>query len=112
MNTKCECVLAIGLGLCARVSLGHDRPVHFAITLNAAASAFDDSPDYAYFIGAISSDCDRPTATKSLAWGSWLEDNIDVERDLGGKRSMNHFYDPLTLLGLSNIPPDDRTRTP
>lgn len=28
--------------------------------------------------------------------------------DEGGYRSVNHFYDPLTGLGLSNIPPDDR----
>jgi len=38
--------------------------------------------------------------------GSARED--DADKDEGGKRSFNHFYDPLTGLGLTDVPPDNR----
>jgi hypothetical protein len=108
MKTQCGYVLTFGLGLCGFAAFGHDRPVHFNITLNAAASAQDGSSGYMNFCQMVSPDCSYDDATNSLAWGSWWEDNIDEPGDAGGKRSMNHFYDPLTRLGLSNFLPDDR----
>ena len=40
--------------------------------------------------------------------GSFDEDWADHTNDVGGKRSYNHFYDPLTGLGMSDFPPDFR----
>jgi hypothetical protein len=103
---KLKSILILCLALLAGVMYGHEQPVHFAITLNAAASARDASTAYANFLNTISSDCDSVTATNSMAWGSFGEDNINL--DEGGLRSLNHFYDPLSGQGLSNIPIDDR----
>ena len=36
--------------------------------------------------------------------GSYYEDDYDA---IGGERTFNHFYDPLTRNGLSNIPIDE-----
>jgi hypothetical protein len=115
MKTTLILILAVGLGLHGTVSFGHERIVHFNITLNAAASALDNSPAYAGFLNTVSPDCNFELATNSMAWGSWFEDDAywEVPGDLvdqGGFRSVNHFYDPLTGLGLSNIPLDDRAR--
>jgi len=85
MNMKLTCILVVGLGLYESVLSAHDRPVHRAITVNAAASAFDESPAYAGFLTMVSSDCSLFTATNSMVEGSAQEDNVDT--DAGGKRS-------------------------
>lgn len=93
---------------------GHDQPVHFLITLNAATAALNNSPSYAAFMNAISQDVPYlgPNgATNSMAWGSWFEDNNEAPGDAGGRRSLNHFYDPLDIIyykGLSDSPTDNR----
>lgn len=81
--------------LVAFSSFAHDQIVHEAITINAASSAHNDSPAYAGFINVISSDCSLFTATNSMRIGSYDEDFADEKGDVGGKRSLNHFYDPL-----------------
>jgi hypothetical protein len=98
--------------LCPFASLGHDIPVHQAITYRAQQSARDGSQAYGAFVNVFATGNDFDAATNAMVQGSTLEDNKDEPGDLGGKRSLNHFYDPLSRLGLSNIPPDDRTRTP
>jgi hypothetical protein len=87
-------------------ALGHEIPVHRAITVNATISALNSSPGYNTFLNSVSADCDLGTATNAIANGSGRED--DFFKDDGGARSLHHFYDPLTGLGLSNIPYDDR----
>ncbi|HEX3856072.1 MAG TPA: hypothetical protein VHY30_02110 [Verrucomicrobiae bacterium] len=114
--SKLKHVLAFGLGLSAYVAFGHDVAVHQAITYNAAESAFDDSPAYASFFSAISSDLHLVDATNSMVKGSASEDdpvspNPPMDGTGGGYRSLNHFYDPLYASygrGLSDFPPDFR----
>src|SRR5258706_5447538 len=98
MNTKY--LLIVCLALSRIDSFGHDQNVHRAITVNAAASAYAHSPAYVSFINTVSSDgVALKDSTKSLSDGSYDEDNKDVDdsgnKDVGGKRSLNHFYDPL-----------------
>lgn len=106
--------LAVSLILYSGALFGHEIPVHQAITANAAASAFNDSPDFSGFIAVVSSDRSLKQAEISMVNGSGFEDNIDIVGDVGGKRSMNHFYDPLDNIygkGLSDSPPDHRIVT-
>ena len=106
-------ILVASFGLYTNILLGHDVPVHWAITLNAAESAYNDSPAYASFVNIISSDLSytgRSGATNALKDGSGFEDNKD-NGDIGGKRSLNHFFDPLDQTygkGLSDFPTDSR----
>ena len=71
---KLKHILVFALGLSTCTTLAHDVPVHWAITINAAASAFKDSPAYASFLNTVSSDCDLATATNFMVVGSGLED--------------------------------------
>ena len=93
----------MGLCLCGNVSFGHDIPVHRRITENAAESAVANSPAYFGFIDVISSDFAYQAVTNSMIDGSGFEDNrnIDVNgnNDVGGARSLNHFYDPIHKVG-------------
>src|SRR5437899_7410038 len=73
------------------VALAHEIIVHQRITANAAASAFTYSPAYRDFLNTVSLDCDLANATNYLIEGSAMEDAKD--KDHGGKRSYNHFYD-------------------
>ena len=105
-------LLLFGFSLHQSFLFGHDQPVHFAITLNAAAAAYANSSAYVSFLSAIASDhILEPDATNAMAYGSWYEDNINVPGDAGKERSLNHFYDPLDVTyykGLSDSPPDRR----
>jgi hypothetical protein len=108
---KLKCILALGIGLSARATLGHDIPVHQAITFNAQESAYDISSAYVGSLNTVSSDIAFVDATNYIVHGSGFEDNADV--DAGGKRSYNHFYDPLDTTygkGLSDAPPDIRSQ--
>jgi hypothetical protein len=92
-------------------SFGHEQIVHEAITANAIESAQINSPAYAGFINAVSSDATLFAATNSMVFGSFDEDFASAEDKVGGNRSYNHFYDPLDATyskGLSDIPPDIR----
>ncbi len=116
MNTKS--VLVLCLALFRIDSFGHDQNVHQAITYNAAEAAYLNSLAYKSFVDVISSDVSYTGtfgATNSMVFGSSSEDNKDVDnygnKDVGGKRSLNHFYDPLDQVyskGLSDSPPDRR----
>ena len=97
MKIGLKTVLIVCVGLCARATFGHDIPVHQAITFNAAESAYDESSAYSNFVNVISPDLSylgSQGATNAMVNGSGLEDNIDVTGDVGGERSLNHFYDP------------------
>lgn len=102
------------LGLFSYAIFGHDVPVHQAITVNAAESAFNSSSAYASFVQVVASDLSyagENGITNSIVKGSAFEDNLPTPIDEGGYRSINHFYDPLDTTygkGLSDIPPDDR----
>jgi len=92
-------------------AFGHVQSVHEAITVNAAASAGEGSPGYGAFFNAVSSDFLLVVATNSMRIGSHNEDFTDEPADVGGKRPLNHFYDPLDhtfYKGLSDSPPDFR----
>ena len=106
MTAKLKCFVTVSLGLCGSLAFGHERAVHQQITRNAAASAQMYSSSYRNFCDAASSDIDYSNAVYYMAEGSFQEDNAD--QDAGGNRSYNHFYDPITGLGLSDIPPDVR----
>lgn len=96
--------LTFSFALFLRASLAHDIVVHEQITLNAASSAATYSPAYNDFLDTISSDCSVAQAVSLMKVGSGLEDNKD--EDAGGKRSFNHFYDPLDNQygqGLSDV---------
>ena len=84
-------------------SLAHEVIVHKYITFNAASAAANISFDYNNFLDVISSDYDHNSAVQWMVFGSARED--DINKDEGGIRSFNHFYDPLTGQGLSDRPP-------
>jgi hypothetical protein len=100
--------LTLGLVFIFRTSLAHDTIVHQAITANAVYSASAISFGYNDFLNTIVSDYGPGSAKDLMEEGSVREDDKDAPGDTGGKRSYNHFYDPLTGLGLSDFPPDFR----
>src|SRR5436189_6480718 len=100
--------VALCMTIPATAPLAHEIPVHEAITRNAAESAFTYSSAYRDFLTMVGVDIDLKNATNSLVEGSAKEDNVPKQDLIGGYRSYNHFYDPLTGLGLSDIPPDRR----
>jgi hypothetical protein len=110
LKFKLKYILIATLGFRADALFGHEVPVHQTITYHAAASAQSASPAYTNFLNTIRLECDLFAATNSMVEGSAREDDpvTLLPTDEGGYRSVNHFYDPLTGLGLSNIPPDDR----
>ncbi|MDB6110874.1 MAG: hypothetical protein JWR69_2624, partial [Pedosphaera sp.] len=81
-------------------SLAHDVIVHQSITANAVASAATDSTPYKHFLVTIASDYSSKKAAGMMKGGSGSEDDIDV--DAGKKRSLNHFYDPVRKIGLTD----------
>ena len=97
----CSVVAAV---LYSNAAYGHDPIVHIKMSEYAEAYVYNHSFSYADFISTISYDCSRKVAVESMKNGSRMEDKESVPRCL------NHFYDPLTGLGLSNIPLDDRLR--
>jgi len=84
--------LVVSFGLCENV-FGHDVPVHQKITENAIESTLTYSSAYAGFIDTVSADYPAEAITNSIIEGSARED--DFNKDEGGIRSYNHFYDPL-----------------
>jgi hypothetical protein len=99
-------LIVLCLGLLEIDLFGHEVIVHEAITVNAAASAYANSPAYAGFINVISSDRSLTQETNLMRIGSGEEDDTG---DAGGNRSYNHFYDPLGPTnsygrGLSDAP--------
>jgi hypothetical protein len=105
---KTEYILALCISVVAVDAFGHFPNVHRAITVNTAASASSSSLGYADFLSTISSDVFLKDATNSMVEGSAHEDDDPAQDPVGGIRSFNHFYDPLTGLGLSDFPPDRR----
>src|SRR5205809_5514870 len=95
-NLGKQCALVAILVAFDLTASSHDIPVHQTITFHAQQSARDRSTAYAGFLDTISFDIPFVDATNSLVDGSALEDNIDVKGDAGKKRSLNHFYDPLS----------------
>jgi hypothetical protein len=114
MNSKCALILY--LTLFKSICFGHDQNVHQAITGNAFRAAYKESAGFASFLNVISSDATLfNDASNNLVIGSNDEDFADFDdsrdRDVGGKRSLNHFYDPLDLIygkSLSDFPTDWR----
>jgi len=76
-------------------AFGHVQQVREAITVNAAASAIEESACFSAILNTVSSDISLDTATNAAQIGSHNEDFTDEPGDAGGKRSLNHFYDPL-----------------
>ncbi len=97
LNSKLKIALACGIGLISTTMLGHDVPVHRAITINAAESAYANSPAFGSFINVVSSDGRLLSdATNSLVDGSAHEDDPPGNQspnlnDGGGYRSLNHL---------------------
>lgn len=112
MRTQLRLTLSVVFGISACGIHAHEIPVHQAIAFHAAASAFERSPTYAGFMETIAADLPLLEATNSMVMGSALEDALRNEDTIGGFRSLNHFYDPLTGLGLSNVPYEDRRIDP
>src|SRR5216110_2929307 len=112
MNTKisAELILILCLGLVEVPSFAHEVIVHRNITEHAAASALSGSVGYRSFVADVAVDIAYEDVIFYLSEGSATED--DVDQDNGGKRSYNHFYDPLRDplkgRGLSDFPPDTR----
>jgi len=103
--------LTLWLLVGSSAALAHEIPVHQGITVNAAESALTFSPAYRDFLNAVSLDYDFKTATNFLVLGSAREDDGPAQDLVGGYRPYNHFYDPLTRLGISDVPPDHHNRT-
>jgi hypothetical protein len=66
------------------------------------SSALESSTSYAAALNTTADDCSPDDATRSIGDGSALEDNFF--KDEGGFRQLNHFYDPITGRGLSELP--------
>ncbi len=109
---KAKHLVILSFSLFGIGSFGHDIPVHRAITINAAASAYDASPAYVSFVNMISSDLSyadqngRSGVTNYMVEGSAHEDDKLKDDPIGGYRSLNHFYDPTKNppLGLTDQP--------
>jgi hypothetical protein len=102
MKTRIKILLCFALFPC--VSFAHQQVVHEAITINAAAATAIVSFDYNDFLNTVSSDYNASEAIEQMKAGSFDEDFQDEPGDVGGIRSYNHFYDPLTGQGLSDYP--------
>ncbi len=90
-------ILILCLGMFTFASFGHDQIVHEAITVNAAESAFDNSPAYYNFLNTVSADMPLSgpkSGTNLTRIGSFDEDFTSKLDPIGGNRSLNHFYDP------------------
>jgi hypothetical protein len=81
MIIRFKLFLTLCLALFALSTFGHLPQVHQAITVNAAESAFQDSPAFAGFEDAISSDLSFVDATNRMALGSDFEDNKVPPKD-------------------------------
>jgi hypothetical protein len=107
-NYQIKYFLSLRTALLATTLLGHDVPVHQIITQNAAASALTYSSSYKSFFDVVSSDISYDKAVAPMVLGSGFEDNRNVDengnKDVGGARSLNHFYDPTKNppVGLSD----------
>src|SRR5690242_9646055 len=94
-------LLFLGVVLACSMTLhAHDIPVHRKITEHVVECAFTYSPAYRDFLAAVASDCDKAQAEEFVVLGSQNEDFIAAQDQVGGNRSVNHFYDPFTGLGL------------
>ena len=109
MKIRCgsKYILTLYFGITACATRGHDIPVHQAITFSAQEAAYENSSAYAEFLNTVSSNIvDYVDATNSMVQGSGFEDNRDVDangnKDAGGARSLNHFYDPIHKIGLTD----------
>jgi hypothetical protein len=89
----------LGIYLPWQVLFGHDVPVHKALTVNAAAAAFDNPPAYTNFLGTVSLDISQVIATNYIVEGRARKVDPVKLPPMGGAgggyRSLNHFCDPL-----------------
>src|SRR5271170_3928585 len=109
MKTKFFIASAVALNACSAVA--HLVPVHISITINAIETVAAYSTGYNNFMYAInpnggvtvcSVDGVGATPQRWMVVGSAREDDVDAENDVGGKRSYNHFYNPVNGQGLSD----------
>jgi hypothetical protein len=86
-------------------SIAHEQAVHRKITENAVSYVGNNSQGYINFISTISNPngtsltlsdgtTDPQPPAKWMKDGSNNEDFVKAPGDLGGYRSLNHFYDP------------------
>ena len=85
-------------------AMSHDQSVHQQITLNALNYASLPGSGLDAFSAVSGLDVVFQKLTDDARSGSSIEDDSDP---IGGQRTFNHFYDPLTRNGLSNIPIDE-----
>jgi hypothetical protein len=105
-TSYCIASLLLAYTFVTNVSFAHDIIVHEQITLYAIAleRASPSSP-YNSFLNTISGDIGPFLAMNGMRLGSALEDNADAPGDVGKKRSLNHFYDPVYYQGLTDTLP-------
>jgi hypothetical protein len=100
---KIKNILILCFSVFGANSFGHDQIVHQAITANAAISAYAYSSAYSDFLNTIASDnFFVQNATNSMVGGSFDEDYTLKLDQIGGNRSLNHFYDPIRKSGLND----------
>jgi hypothetical protein len=102
---KTKYILILCLALSRIYCFGHDQIVHETITVNAAESALDNSPNYSNFLNIVSTDLPSSgpkSGTNLLRIGSYDEDFKLNQDPIGGNRSLNHFYDPIRKTGLND----------
>ena len=95
-----RCFLLIVFVFCECELFGYDQDVHRKITENAADSALSFSPTYKSFFDVTAPGINPSQARVALSDGSFNEDLRD--KDAGGARSLNHFYDPIHKIALSD----------
>src|SRR6266704_4148253 len=110
---------SIGCGFCLILCVGarplsaHETNVHRRISESAAQR----STGLQQFLGEVLSPAenaalndpnDPSQSPKSpigwMEYGSGREDDLKAPADQGGYRVLNHFYDPVTRKGLSELP--------
>src|SRR5260221_5075701 len=91
----------------------HEINVHWRISASAAQGStglqkFLGEVLSAGESGSLSDPADPSESPKSsigwIQYGSGREDDLNVLPDAGGLRVMNHFYDPITRKGPSEMP--------
>jgi hypothetical protein len=102
--------LMILSAFCATPLLAHYKTVHERISAGAAQGAtglrqfLDDVLSAAEREGPHDRDDPNESPKSPVGWmqyGSFREDDYNELDDFGGIRVFNHFYDPITLKGLS-----------
>ena len=110
IESRKVCILTLALTFCFCRASAHEKAVHQEIAQHAVDAALSQNQGYSEFLNVVSLEIGSTESGNNIRDGAFHED--DMWEDNGGFRSFNHFYDPISGQGLSNIPIDDKIKPP